>query len=134
MIRFLVTSFLLAGLVGCAQTAKKADAPATDATAATDAKAAPAKDSKDAKAAKKADGKKVEAKAAEAAPEGAITCSAGQDKRLISVKAVDKGCEVVYDKNGTVTAPGSAQNGTDHCKGIQEKIKTNLENAGFTCS
>lgn len=137
MTRTILSSLLVLGLVGCAQGQKKADAPATDAKAA-DAKTAPKADAKDAKAAKgkeMKDAKTAAKPATEAAPAaGTIECSSGGDKRTIAVKAVDKGCEVVYEKNGATTSPGSGQNGMSNCNRIQEKIKTNLVNAGFKCT
>lgn len=104
----------------------------TDTTAATPAQAADAK--KDEKADAKKDGEKSTAKSAAAASSGAMTCKNGSDTRTLEVVAKDSGCEVSYTKFGETTTPASSVNGTAHCDSVKDRIKTNLENAGFQCS
>lgn len=65
---------------------------------------------------------------------GTITCKNGSDTRTLSVVAQNSGCEVSYTKFGETTAPASSASGTAHCESVKERIKTNLENAGFQCS
>ncbi len=105
----------------------------TDTTAATPAQATDAK--KDAKADAKKDGEKsTTEKPAAAASAGAMTCKNGSDTRTLEVVAKDSGCEVSYTKFGETTTPASSVNGTAHCDSVRDRIKTNLENAGFQCS
>ncbi len=63
----------------------------------------------------------------------ALTCNSGSDKRMIEVKSEDGGCEVLYTKNGETSSIASAKYDLGYCSKIQDRIVTNLTNAGFKC-
>lgn len=113
----------------------KQKAATPDSTAPATAQAADAKKA-DGKTDAKKDAKKDEKSttAAAAASAGVMTCKNGSDTRTLDVVKKDAGCEVSYTKFGETTAPASSSNGTAHCESVKERIKTNLENAGFQCS
>lgn len=85
----------------------------------------------------KQDAKKVDAKAKKAAATatsaGSLVCKSGSDTRSIDVIQKDGGCELSYTKFNETTTPATSANGTAHCESVKEKIKGNLESAGFTC-
>ncbi len=64
---------------------------------------------------------------------GAVECSFKTDKRILEVRAKDKGCELAYTKAGQENVIGSSVNGRDHCQQMSDKIKGKLETAGFSC-
>ncbi len=105
-------------LTACAATEKKG----ADAKAAASGKAAAAGDA----AAQKAD------KAIGAA--GTITCKSASETRVLTTTPVDKGCEVVYERNGEKTVAASAKNDPTHCGKVAERIRGNLEKSGFKCA
>ncbi len=112
--------------IGCASKKKDGAAPAP-----APAPAAKASDQK----AGKAEDKKEAAKPAASASTGAkVECKLGGETRTMEVRAKDGGCETVYTKFGQENVVGSSMNGTAHCEGLVERIKTNLSNAGFSCN
>lgn len=63
-----------------------------------------------------------------------VTCSLNGDVRPISVlNGVNGGCGVTYNKLGTLKTVAVAENVMEYCDEVQNKIKGNLESAGFTC-
>lgn len=74
------------------------------------------------------------AAAATASAAGKITCSVKGDERFIEVRPDGSGCQVAYTKGGTENVVATAQNGTSHCEATMNKIKGNLESAGYTCN
>ena len=63
-----------------------------------------------------------------------MTCSLNDDVRPISVLAGENGgCGVVYNRLGTVKTVAVAENVMEYCDEVQNKIKGNLESAGFNC-
>lgn len=67
--------------------------------------------------------------------EGGVTCKQGGTTRTIEVKKADGGgCEVMYDRgDGTANSVANAKNDVTHCENVKNKIKTNLEGAGYQC-
>jgi len=62
------------------------------------------------------------------------TCTNGDDVRTIAVlDGANGGCGVVYNKNGEDRTIAKADYQMDFCPSVQEKVKGNLEAAGFTC-
>lgn len=65
---------------------------------------------------------------------GKFNCSSKGDVRVLDVREVDKGCELMYTKAGNDSIVATAQNnGTAHCETVAEKIKSKLTDAGFSC-
>ena len=100
-----------------------------------DAKAA--QSNAEAKVEKAADGAKKAVKEAknkaEVAMTGDVKCTSGSDVRTITVKAVDQGCEVIYNKMGQDNSIATGTKGSEHCASVVTKVKENLQNAGFKC-
>lgn len=117
-IRCLLLGLLLAG---CASSTANKGAGAT-ATAG-------------AKASAQAEAKSDAKAAVEKASEGStsVTCESAKETRVLINKAVGKGCEVTYDRNGDKSIAGGAKNDLTYCAKIVEKIQGNLEKAGFKC-
>lgn len=63
----------------------------------------------------------------------AKTCNSGIDSRMIEVEKTDKGCEVFYTKNNEKKSIASAKYDLGYCDSIQDRITSNLTNAGFKC-
>lgn len=84
---------------------------------------------------KKAEKNKVEKEAKKQVKKDVRTteCKSNSDIRTISVQdAEGGGFEVIYTKFGN--SKSIANGGRTHCEKIRDRIKANLENAGFTCS
>lgn len=63
-----------------------------------------------------------------------VRCTSGSDQRGIVVLPKDAGCELHYSKFGTSSVIANAQNsGTEYCDQVQDKVRKNLEAAGFSC-
>jgi hypothetical protein len=63
-----------------------------------------------------------------------VTCTNKGDTRTIKVLNVEGGgCGVVYNKSGADKTVAMAKNSLDHCDNVSNKIKTNLEGAGYDC-
>ncbi|MEZ4872267.1 MAG: hypothetical protein R2827_08485 [Bdellovibrionales bacterium] len=77
---------------------------------------------------------KKDEKPMEKASAGTVNCAQGDDKRSIEVIKTNSGCEVAYVKFGETKTVASSVNGTEHCESVQQKMKTNLTSAGFTCN
>ena len=113
----LVLSISLLFIAGCSSKGKKGEGT----TAKDGAKQEASADSK-------ADGKTSSATSASKS-----TCMMKNDKRVIDVRTQNKGCELAYTKFGNEEVVATSMNGTDHCQKIADRIKGNLENAGFKC-
>lgn len=115
----------LVAIVGCKSKEKTADAPATKPAPAGDM-AAPTPTTTKAEAT---------APAAAAAVAGTkLECAKKSDKRVLEVRAKDKGCELAYTKNGQEAVVASGRAGLAHCEGSREKIVEKLKTAGYTCN
>ena len=110
--------------LGACSSKQKEDAKAAQSNAETKVEKV-AGDAK--KAAKEAKNK------AAVAMTGDVKCTSGSDVRTISVKAVDQGCEVIYNKMGQDNSIASGTKGSEHCASVVTKVKENLQNAGFKC-
>jgi hypothetical protein len=62
-----------------------------------------------------------------------ITCKSKQELRVLTNRPVDKGCEVLYDRNGEQSVAASAKSDPTHCDKVADRIRGNLERAGFSC-
>jgi hypothetical protein len=62
-----------------------------------------------------------------------MSCTRGEDTRLLQVALKDKGCVLDYTKAGKEAAVASSSKGTEHCDKSKEKIAKKLEAAGFAC-
>ncbi len=117
-----LTMAAIVGLVGCASKDKKTEE--TNSAAQT------------AEAVKK-EGAKVMDKAkagVKAAVQGQVTCAKGKDNRTLAIRSEGSGCEVVYTKFEQENVIATSQNGMSHCEATIGKVKSNLENAGFSCN
>lgn len=64
----------------------------------------------------------------------AVTCTSKSDSRKISVLNVTEGgCGVVYNKMGEDKTVAMAKVDMNYCDNVSNKIKSNLEGAGFNC-
>jgi hypothetical protein len=141
----LVLLFVALSFAACSSK-EKANAPDAEATPTVEEKAAAAtSDAADAKSKLK----KVKAAAtAEASATdssdgfGAVTgsekmsfsCTKNSDTRKVAVvTSTSEGCGVVYNKAGQDKTVAVAKSDLSHCDTVAEKIKTNLQAAGFDC-
>lgn len=90
----------------------------------------------------KAGAGKAEAKAKEAGEKAEktvetadkVTCKSGAEERSIAKRSVEGGgCEVVYTKGGEEKVIATAKADLGYCDKAHEKLKANLETAGFKC-
>jgi len=102
------------------------------------------KKAKEAAAEAKADAKDASANAAASTgtefgaingtEKSSVTCSSKGDTRKITIMNVTEGgCGVVYNKAGADKTVAMAKNGGDYCDTVSNKIKSNLEGAGYDC-
>lgn len=64
-----------------------------------------------------------------------LSCTRTPDVRKVEIEEQSpKGCEVWYSSYGNRNKVAWSANGTSHCQGVQKKIQTNLEQAGYKCS
>lgn len=119
---FIISAFF----VSCSSKSKNTSAEATAKTPAKQ-EAAKATDKKQAKTST------TPAKSATSANASSVVCKNGSDTRTVEVVSKDGGCEVSYTKFDQTTTPATAASGTEHCANVQDKIKGNLETAGFKC-
>ena len=129
MKHLVLTSLLLLGLISCAQTKKKADAPAEkmQKVESNDKKVITMKGNFPVQ-------KKVTKPAASQIPESTITCTAGTVERVLEIRAVNEsGCEVLYTKNGETKSIANASVDLSYCETIQTRVSKKLEDAGFSC-
>ncbi|OQW47307.1 MAG: hypothetical protein A4S09_16055 [Proteobacteria bacterium SG_bin7] len=124
-------------IVGCESAPKKDEAKSAPTTAATkDTKA-----SKDAKAKDKKqkgfedeDISKTKPASSGSVSEGKTTCKNGGDERTLEMTSGDgKVCRLVYTKAGESKEVASGTSDNSKCNEIYERIKGNLEGAGFKC-
>ncbi len=62
-----------------------------------------------------------------------ITCSAGTDSRDLEIVAKDSGHVVSYTKGGKTTEVGTCSMTKTKCQEVFDRIKANLEKAGYVC-
>lgn len=136
--KVLLTIAALGLIVGCQSTAPKKEEKGKATTAATkDAKAK--KDGKEAKADKKKsfedeDISKTKPAASAGKSEGKITCKNGGDERTLEMTSGDgKVCRLVYTKGGEAKEVASGTADATRCNEVRDRIKGNLEGAGFKC-
>lgn len=125
MLRLVAVSLLAVSMmIGCASKDKAAE----EKTEKQEAQA-------EAEANKEAEKEQEAAKEnAAAAIGGTVTCTLDKDKRMIEVKADGENrCEVLYTKYDQQQSIASADSDVNHCQKVQERVQSNLENAGFKC-
>jgi Na+-transporting methylmalonyl-CoA/oxaloacetate decarboxylase gamma subunit len=72
--------------------------------------------------------------AAENTVASSVTCTSGEDTRVIeSVSTGETSCDVNYSKFGSTEKVAWAENDSSWCSKIQENIQGNLSTAGFSC-
>lgn len=85
---------------------------------------------------------KVEAKAGEAknkaekkaaSSSADVSCKLGEEVRKLEVVKSESGCTLQYTKAGNTNEIASGGVGSEHCQNVSDKIKGNLESAGFKC-
>lgn len=118
---------LAISVVSCASGSKKEKAPEME----KKVEAAKMEAKKEAKTAvKKEMKKKPEAKKWS----DHVTCSWGENVRIIKKqKPENGGCEVLYTKEGVEDSIANAQNDIDYCQEIVDRIANKLTAAGFKC-
>jgi hypothetical protein len=62
-----------------------------------------------------------------------VFCRSGGETRKLVSEISEKSCEVIYERNGEKTVAASAQNDPTHCEKVVDRIRGNLEKAGFKC-
>ena len=62
-----------------------------------------------------------------------VSCKSGSDERTIEISKKDGGCSVHYTKAGEAKEIGNAVNDHGTCQQIVDKVRGNLQNAGFAC-
>lgn len=73
------------------------------------------------------------AAAAPKAPEG-VTCQRADDKRTLSVESgPDGNCSVQYMKFGKMERAAWSAGNKSYCDSVRDRIRKNLETAGFKC-
>lgn len=72
---------------------------------------------------------------AEKAPETSfvVGCRNEKETRTLTNQSIDKGCEVIYERNGEKMVAASAKNDPTHCAKVIDRIRGNLEKSGFKC-
>ena len=96
-------------------------------TAEKKSAAAPAKAGSEAKNDKKPqDG-------AKAAADGMVVCTHKEDERKLEIVSEKTGCVVKYTKHQQASNIASDSHGDDHCHAVMNKVRGNLEGAGFHC-
>ncbi len=117
--QILITVLLALSLGACGSKDKKADGEAqTEVESTTEKAKAKAEDA---------------VKSAKAAAAGDITCTLGGDTRTIAVKTEGEGCEVIYTKFNEPASIASGSKGSEHCTTVANRVRDNLQNAGFKC-
>jgi hypothetical protein len=130
----------LVAIIACAACSST---PKQETTVSSDVPNAPAADAKADAAQAKADAKTAAKDAAKGGTsefgaingteKSSVTCTNKSDSRKITVMNVTEGgCGVVYNKAGADKTVAMAKSG-DYCDNVANKIKTNLEGAGFDC-
>lgn len=89
----------------------------------------------DEKAALTTDAKKEETKAAEKKEDSGnkITCKSGNDERVLENEVSASKCELRYTKFGQTSTAATGTSDLAHCGRVMDKMKKNLESAGFKC-
>ena len=125
-----VMSLSFVGVMGCSTKASK-DSTSAPTGAAPSASASPsASPSPNASPVAQPQAKS----AAPVASGKEMTCSRASEQRKLEVEAVQpKGCTVWYTKFGERSNIASSTVGEAHCNTVRDRIKGNLEAAGFAC-
>lgn len=118
-------------LFGCSETEKKPEAPAAAGKAtpaAATKKPAPGKGFAD------EDISSMKKSGANSGEESTVSCKgSGDDTRTIAVVKEGSGCKVDYTKAGSTQTIASANADFSYCQEKSDKVRANLEGAGFKC-
>jgi hypothetical protein len=117
--RILITIAMAMFFVSCAHKHKATDKATTKSTVEAV--------KKDAKSAGKS------TTVAAASTESKATCSKDKETRTLEVVTAGQGCELQYTKGGDTQKPATSVKGVTYCHTVFEKIKGNLEKAGYKC-
>lgn len=124
--------FAVGILFGCSDAEKKAEAPAAG-KKATPAAAA-AKKPPSGKGFADEDISKPKPAQTNAGEESTVSCQGmGDDLRTIAIAKEGGGCKVDYTKAGSTQTIASAAADFNYCQEKSDKVRVNLESAGFKC-
>lgn len=130
--KYSLLSILIFILVGCSGASKKIDSvQSNDSSAVTHAPAQPEEETASSKTSRKS--RKKNKGAARASQSGAVICAYNSFNREISVVEKSSGCVVQYTKDGESSEIGRGYSGSAFCSSLVDRIKSNLESAGFKC-
>jgi hypothetical protein len=62
-----------------------------------------------------------------------VSCTKGDEARLLEVVKKGDGCALDYTKAGKTAAVASGTHGVRHCVATKKKIRSKLEKAGYSC-
>lgn len=62
-----------------------------------------------------------------------VECIHDKDVRKLEVMTKDAGCVAHYTKGGTSSQIGNSRKGVELCRSSIEKVRKNLEAAGYEC-
>ncbi|MDZ4662110.1 MAG: hypothetical protein SGJ18_10890 [Pseudomonadota bacterium] len=115
---------------GCSSEDKKTEPPAT----ATKATPAPAKKSMAGKGFADEDISKLKPGQPGSVSESTVSCKGtGDDVRTIEVAKEGTGCKVDYTRSGSTQTIATAATDFNYCDEKRDKVRANLEGAGFKC-
>jgi hypothetical protein len=120
----------------CSSATKKDEAASTEAPVVTheETTTAPVKEEKAAKSTAKKESSSSDFPAITGTEKSSVSCTNKSDTRKITILNVTEGgCGVVYNKAGEDKTVAMAKASADYCDTVSNKIKTNLEGAGFDC-
>ncbi|NJL24398.1 MAG: hypothetical protein HC902_03995 [Calothrix sp. SM1_5_4] len=64
-----------------------------------------------------------------------MTCARGSETRTIRIEDVQpKGCKLWYSTRSETEPTATSSIGPDHCNQVRDRIRQNLESAGFACA
>jgi hypothetical protein len=73
------------------------------------------------------------AKKTEAAADAAIHCQQGKDSRTLQIVERKPGCALEYTRDQSKKEIASSTKARTHCEEVRDRMKKNLEAAGFKC-
>ena len=62
-----------------------------------------------------------------------VTCTKGEETRLLEVVKKGNGCSFAYTKSGKTKEAATSSHGIKHCQASQKKVQSKLESAGYVC-
>jgi hypothetical protein len=116
-------SIAVISAIGCANAQKDSSSSASsDKSTKSDSKQSAKSDSKS------------DNGAAKATAAGEITCKKKEESRTLRLEALQpKGCNLWYSKHGDKDPMATSKSSAEHCEKVRDKIRKNLETAGYKC-